>query len=90
MKTQTKNRSTKDELRFFASLQEGLKYDRGLKTKGVIVERHPLRDTKDLQGPAFQKKARRQSKAVATSPHAKKDQAFIDAVSIPLTKRVDI
>jgi hypothetical protein len=46
-KMKTQNKPTKDELRFVASLQEGLKYAHGLKAKGVIVERHPLRATKD-------------------------------------------
>ena len=37
---------TKDEQRFIASLREGLKFVRGLKSKGVILERHPLRASK--------------------------------------------
>ncbi len=47
MKTKIQYKPTKDELRFIASLQEGLKYAHGLKAKGVIVERHPLRATKE-------------------------------------------
>jgi len=35
----------------------------------------------DMRSPAFAAQARRQSLAVAKSPHAKEDQAFIDAVS---------
>jgi hypothetical protein len=35
----------------------------------------------DVRSPAFAAEARRQSVAVANSPHAKADQDFIDAVS---------
>jgi len=35
----------------------------------------------DMRSPAFRSEARRQSLAVAKSPHANEDQAFIDAVS---------
>ena len=35
----------------------------------------------DTRSPAFQKEASRQSLAVARSPHANRDQQFIDAVS---------
>ena len=35
----------------------------------------------DMRSPAFAREARRQSRAVANSPHAKQDQNFIDAVS---------
>ena len=35
----------------------------------------------DVRSPAFAAAARRQSLAVANSPHAKADQDFIDAVS---------
>jgi len=35
----------------------------------------------DVRAPGFQAKAHRQSLAVARSPHAAADQAFIDAVS---------
>jgi antidote-toxin recognition MazE-like antitoxin len=35
----------------------------------------------DMRSPAFAKEARRQSLAVARSPHARADQAFIDAIS---------
>jgi len=35
----------------------------------------------DVRTPAFKDEAHRQSQAVANSPHAKDDQAFIDAVS---------
>lgn len=35
----------------------------------------------DMRSPAFVGQAHRQSLAVATSPHAKEDQDFIDAVS---------
>lgn len=38
---------TKDELRFIRSLEEGLKYARGQKTRGIVVERLPLRATKE-------------------------------------------
>lgn len=34
----------------------------------------------DIRAPAFRAEARRQSLAVATSPQASEDQAFIDAV----------
>jgi hypothetical protein len=35
----------------------------------------------DVRAPAFRSEARRQSLAVAASPRANEDQAFIDAVS---------
>jgi len=35
----------------------------------------------DMRSPAFAAEAHRQSLAVANSPHAKDNQAFIDAVS---------
>jgi hypothetical protein len=35
----------------------------------------------DVCAPAFRSAAHQQSHAVATSPHARDDQAFIDAVS---------
>ncbi len=35
----------------------------------------------DMRSPAFVAEAHRQSLAVSKSPHAKKDQEFIDAVS---------
>jgi hypothetical protein len=35
----------------------------------------------DVRTPAFKSEAHRQSSAVARSPHAQEDQAFIDAVS---------
>ena len=35
----------------------------------------------DVRSPAFAAEAHRQSLAVAASPHVKKDQDFIDAVS---------
>jgi len=35
----------------------------------------------DVRAPSFQKQAHRQSQVVAASAHARKDQAFIDAVS---------
>ena len=35
----------------------------------------------DTRSPAFVTEAHRQSRAVAKSPHAKQDQAFIEAVS---------
>jgi len=35
----------------------------------------------DMRSPAFAKEARRQSVAVAKSPHARDDQDFIDVVS---------
>ncbi len=35
----------------------------------------------DMRSPTFVAEARRQSLAVARSPHAKEDQDFIDAVS---------
>ena len=35
----------------------------------------------DVGAPAFRAEAHRQSRAVAGSSHARKDQAFIDAVS---------
>ena len=35
----------------------------------------------DMRSPTFAAEAHRQSLAVANSPHAKDDQAFIDAVS---------
>jgi hypothetical protein len=35
----------------------------------------------DVRAPSFRSEAHRQSLAVATSAHAREDQAFIDAVS---------
>jgi hypothetical protein len=35
----------------------------------------------DVHAPAFRKEAHRQSLAVASSPHEREDQAFIDAVA---------
>ncbi|MHB8412670.1 MAG: antitoxin MazE family protein [Candidatus Acidiferrales bacterium] len=35
----------------------------------------------DLHSPTFVTEARRQSQAVARSPHAKEDQDFVDAIS---------
>ena len=35
----------------------------------------------DVRSPAFRSEAHRQSLAIATSPHAHDDRAFIDAVS---------
>ena len=35
----------------------------------------------DVRSPSFKAEARRQSLAIASSPHAKEDQDFIDAVS---------
>jgi Protein of unknown function (DUF3018) len=35
----------------------------------------------DMRAPSFRSEAHRQSLAVATSAHAREDQAFIDAVS---------
>jgi hypothetical protein len=35
----------------------------------------------DVRSPEFKEQAHQQSVAVATSPHAEDDQAFIDAVS---------
>jgi hypothetical protein len=35
----------------------------------------------DVRAPAFRSEAHRQSLAVATSPHAREDQAFINAIS---------
>ena len=35
----------------------------------------------DVRAPSFQSEAHRQSLAVAASPHAGDDQAFIDAIS---------
>ena len=36
----------------------------------------------DVRSPAFRSQAHRQSAAIAASAHARKDQAFIDAVSV--------
>jgi hypothetical protein len=35
----------------------------------------------DVRSPAFRSEAHRQSAAVAASPHAREDQAFIDAAT---------
>ncbi|MBV8794070.1 MAG: antitoxin MazE family protein [Hyphomicrobiales bacterium] len=35
----------------------------------------------DVRSPAFRAEARRQSAAVAASPHAREDQAFVDSIS---------
>ncbi len=36
-------KATKAEIQFIKSLEQGLKYIRGQRAKGVIVERHPRR-----------------------------------------------
>ena len=36
----------------------------------------------DVRAPAFQLEAHRQSLAVSASPHAREDQALVDAVSV--------
>jgi DNA-binding transcriptional regulator YiaG len=41
------SKMTADEKRFITSLEQGLKHAKGQKTRGVIVERHALRATKD-------------------------------------------
>ena len=38
----------------------------------------------DVRSPAFRAAAHRQSRAVATSRFAKRDQAFIEAITLPL------
>lgn len=38
----------------------------------------------DVRSPAFEAEAHRQSAVVAASPHAREDQAFIDALSATL------
>jgi Protein of unknown function (DUF3018) len=64
----------------------------GAKPSRVKVRRHRERLRKqglrpiqiwvpDVRSPAFRSEAHRQSLAIATSPHAREDQAFIDAVS---------
>ena len=35
----------------------------------------------DTRSPEFKKEARRQMRALARSPHAKADQAFVDSIS---------
>jgi Antitoxin MazE-like len=36
----------------------------------------------DVRSPSFKEQAHRQSEAVAKSPHAERDQDFIDSVSV--------
>lgn len=38
----------------------------------------------DTRAPGFAEEARRQSALAAASPHAAEDQAFVDAISVPL------
>ena len=38
----------------------------------------------DVRAPSFQAEAKRQSEAVSRSDHALDDQAFIDAISVPV------
>ena len=38
----------------------------------------------DTRAPGFAEEATRQALAAANSPHAAEDQAFVDAISIPL------
>jgi hypothetical protein len=49
------------------------------------LRRHGLRPIQiwvpDVRSPTFAAEAHRQSLAVANSPHARDDQAFIDAIS---------
>ena len=37
----------------------------------------------DTRAPGFAKEARRQARAVASSPREREEQAFIDAISVP-------
>ena len=38
----------------------------------------------DVRSAEFAAEARRQASAIAHSPHAEEDQAFVDAISVPL------
>jgi hypothetical protein len=69
MATQPRSKSSRDKVRAHrARLRQ-----QGLRPIQIWVP--------DMRSPAFVTEARRQSLAVARSPHAKEDQAFIDAVS---------
>jgi hypothetical protein len=69
MRARTPSRSSRDKVR---AHRKRLR-QQGLRPIQIWVP--------DMRSPAFAAQARRQSLAVAKSPHAKEDQAFIDAVS---------
>ena len=69
MKPSQANRSSRDKVRAY---RDRLRRQ-GLRPIQIWVP--------DVRSPGFKAKAHRQSMAVAKSSHAKRDQAFIDAVS---------
>jgi len=69
MRARTPSRSSRDKVR---AHRKRLR-QQGLRPIQIWVP--------DMRSPAFAAQAHRQSLAVAKSPHAKEDQAFIDAVS---------
>ena len=69
MRTRTHAKSSRDKVR---AHRQRLR-QQGLRPIQIWVP--------DMRSPAFAREARRQSLAVANSPHGKQDQDFIDAVS---------
>ena len=69
MGTRSRSKSSRDKVR---AHRERLR-QQGLRPIQIWVP--------DMRSPSFVAEARRQSLAVARSPHAKEDQDFIDAVS---------
>ena len=69
MTPQTRSKSSRDKVR---AHRKRLR-QQGLRPLQIWVP--------DMRSPAFVTEARRQSLAVAKSPHAKENQDFIDAIS---------
>ncbi|PYU72643.1 MAG: DUF3018 domain-containing protein [Acidobacteria bacterium] len=69
MGTRSRSKSSRDKVRAYRKRLR----QQGLRPIQIWVP--------DVRSPSFVAEARRQSLAVARSPHAKEDQDFIDAVS---------
>jgi len=69
MGARTRSKSSRDKVRAYRKRLR----QQGLRPIQIWVP--------DMRSPAFAVEARRQSLSVASSPHAKEDQDFIDAVS---------
>ncbi len=69
MGTRSRSKSSRDKVRAYRKRLR----QQGLRPIQIWVP--------DMRSPTFVAEARRQSLAVARSPHAKEDQDFIDAVS---------
>ncbi len=69
MGTRSRSKSSRDKVRAYRKRLR----QQGLRPIQIWVP--------DMRSPSFVAEARRQSLAVARSPHAKEDQDFVDAVS---------